>query len=222
MLINLPALYDRGVSVVDDSAVERPRRGRRPGASGTRQAILEAARARFAADGYGGTTIRRVAAEAGVDPSLVMQFFGSKELLFGAVMSISPDAMAQLSDAFNGPEDALGERLTRAYLRLFEGEPQHSEPLLAMLRAAITHEQAAAQLREFIQARLVQDMRPAYHDDPDMLARVGIAASMLIGVIVARRIVQVPALTEQDSEALIARIAPAVQTVLTAGSPAGS
>jgi hypothetical protein len=113
------------------------------------------------------------------------------------------------------------ERLTRAYLQLFEGEPQHSEPLLAMLRAAITHEQAAAQLREFIQARLVQDMRPAYHDDPDMLARVGIAASMLIGVIVARRIVQVPALSEQDSEALIARLAPAVQTVLTAGSPAG-
>jgi hypothetical protein len=102
-LINLRARYDRGVSVVDDSAVERPRRGRRPGASGTRQAILEAARARFAADGYGGTTIRRVAADAGVDPSLVMQFFRSKELLFGAVMSISPDAMAQLSDAFNGP-----------------------------------------------------------------------------------------------------------------------
>ena len=151
-----------------------------------------------------------------------MQFFRSKELLFGAVMSISPDAMAQLSEAFNGPEDSLGERLTRAYLRLFEGEPQHSEPLLAMLRAAITHERAAAQLREFIQARLVQDMRPAYHDDADMLARVGIAASMLIGVIVARRIVQVPALSEQDGEALIARLAPAVQTVLTAGSPAGS
>lgn len=204
------------MNVVDGSAVERPRRGRRPGPSGaTRQTILDAARARFAADGYGGTTIRRVAADAGVDPALVMQYFGSKELLFGAVMSISPEAMAQLSDAFNGPQDSVGERLTRAYLALFEGEPRHSEPLLAMLRAAITREQAADQLREFIQARLVQDIRPEYRGDPDMLARVGIAASMLIGVIVARRVVRVPALSEQDTESLVARVAPAVQTVLT-------
>lgn len=57
-----------------DSAPPRPRRGRRPGVSGTRQAILDAARARFAKDGYT-PTIWGIAADAGVDAALVMQFW---------------------------------------------------------------------------------------------------------------------------------------------------
>jgi AcrR family transcriptional regulator len=206
---------------VDDSAPERPRRGRRPGTGGTRQVILDAARARFATEGYGGTTIRRVAADAGVDPALVMQYFGSKELLFGAVMSISPDVMARISEAFDGPEDALGERVTRAYLQLFEGDPRHSEPLIAMLRGAITRTQAADLLREFIQARLVHDARPAYRGDSDMVVRVGLAASMLVGVVMARRILRVPALMEEDFDTLVGRLAPAVHTVLTPGRARG-
>jgi AcrR family transcriptional regulator len=50
----------------------RPRRGRRPGASDSRQKVLNAARARFARDGYASATIRRIAADAGVDAALVM------------------------------------------------------------------------------------------------------------------------------------------------------
>ena len=130
-------------------------RGRRPGTSTTRQAILDAARARFACDGFAATTIRRVAADAGVDASLVMQFFGSKEELFAAVMSISPDALARLRTAFEGPDEHLGERVVRAFLDVWEGAPRDSEPLMAMLRGAIGNEQASAQLREFIQARLL-------------------------------------------------------------------
>ena len=66
-----------------------PRRGRRFGTSRTRQAILDAARAPFAEDGYEATTIRKIAADARVDVALVMQFYRSKDELFGAVMSIS-------------------------------------------------------------------------------------------------------------------------------------
>src|SRR3984885_12606678 len=90
------------------------RRGRRPGTSTSRQAILEAARARFASDGFAATTIRRVAADAGVDPSLVMQFYRSKNELYAAVMSISPDTLASLNTAFDGPDEHLGERVVRA------------------------------------------------------------------------------------------------------------
>src|SRR5579875_3941700 len=132
------------------------RRGRRPGPSTTRQAILDAARARFASDGFAATTIRRVAADAGVDASLVMQFFRSKNELFAAVMSISPDALARFGTAFEGPDDYLGERVVRAFLGVREGAPEDSEPLMAMLRGAIVNEQARAQLKEFIQARLFE------------------------------------------------------------------
>jgi AcrR family transcriptional regulator len=195
---------------------KRPQKGRRPGTSGTRQAIRDAARARFAEDGYASATIRKIAADAGVDASLVMQFFGSKDELFAAAMSIPPEVPARINSAFDGPEHGVGERLTRAYLDSWEGAPQESEPLLAILRGAISHEEAAAQLRDFLQARLALGAASLDRDDTDdALLRVCLAASMLIGVIVGRRIVQVPALQEQDIDALIERVAPAVQLILT-------
>nr|WP_197739614.1 TetR family transcriptional regulator [Mycolicibacterium sp. P1-18] len=70
---------------------------------------------------FAATTIRHVAADAGVDASLVMQFFGSKNELFGAVLSIAPETLARLSRAFEGPEEHLGERVVRAFLAVWEG-----------------------------------------------------------------------------------------------------
>jgi AcrR family transcriptional regulator len=200
------------------SAPARPRRGRRPGTSGSRQAILDAARARFAKDGYALTTIRGIAADAGVDAALVMQFFGSKDELFAAVMSITPHAVARVTSAFDGPVENLGERLTRAYLDVWEGEPEDSESLLAVLRRAVASEQAAAQLREFVQVRLMESISPQLADDPDMLERLAVASSMLIGVIVGRRIIQIPSLASESADALTARLAPAIQIILTPAS----
>jgi len=191
------------------------RRGRRPGTSSTRQAILDAARTRFAEDGYAAATIRKIAADAGVNAALVMQFYQSKEELFAAVMSISPAALLRIAQAFDGPEQTLGERVTRAHLALWEGDPQDSEALLAMLRAAISTPQAAAQLREFIQARLLNQLSRHVQDERDATVRSGLASSMLIGVIVGRRIVQVPALVDEDLESVIRLVAPAIQTILT-------
>jgi AcrR family transcriptional regulator len=192
-----------------------PRRGRRPGTSSSRQVILDAARARFAEDGYATTTIRKIAADAGVNPALIMQFFGSKEDLFAAVMSISQGALSRIDQAFEGPEHGLGERVTRAHLTLWESDPQDSEALLAMLRAAMSTPQAAGQLREFIQARLLKQLDLRLHNKHDAAVRSGLAASMLMGVVVGRRIVQVPVLAAEDLESVIRTIAPAIQLVLT-------
>ena len=207
--------YGVWVTADETSKPSRARRGRRPGESGTRQAILEAARARFATDGYAAATIRKIAADAGVDAALVMRFYRSKDDLFAAVMAISPEALDRIAQAFEGPEQALGERVTRACLALWEGDPQDAEAVTAMLRAALSSEQAAAQLRGFIQARLVGHLSPRLHGEQDATLRAGLATSMLIGVIVGRRIVGVPALIEADLGAIIRRVAPAIQTVLT-------
>ncbi len=205
----------------NSTPVSAGRRGRRPGRSTTRQAILEAARARFASDGFAATTIRRIAADAGVDASLVMQFYRSKNELFAAVMSISPEALARLGTAFDGPDEFLGERVVRAFLGVWEGAPQDSEPLMAMLRGAIVNDHASGQLREFIQARLLEGIgsRSIHHDDAAL--RAGLASSMLVGIIVGRRIVGVPVLADADSEALVALVAPAIQHVLTSRSALG-
>jgi AcrR family transcriptional regulator len=191
------------------------RRGRRPGATTTRKEILDAARARFASDGFAATTIRRIASDAGVNPSLVMQFFTSKEELFAAVMSISPKSLERISTVFDGPDERLGERVVRAHLEVWEGAPEDSEPLMAMLRGAIGNEQAGSQLREFIQARLLDAMGADGGNAPDAALRAGLASSMLVGIVVGRRLVGVPILAEADTETLVAMVAPAIQSVLT-------
>jgi AcrR family transcriptional regulator len=183
------------------------------GPTATRNAILDAARVRFATDGFTSSTIRKIAADAGVDPSLVMQYFGSKDELFASVMDLGPNTMSRISDAFTGPDDAIGERVTRAFLEVWDGDPLVSQPLQALLRAAIGNAQATVQLRGLIQKRVIDDLSPVLRDG-DLATRIEIASSMLVGVVVGRQLVKIEALVQQDREALIAYIAPSIQAIL--------
>lgn len=189
----------------------KARRGRRPGASSTRQAVLDAARARFASDGFAATTIRLVAADAAVDASQVMQFYGSKDELFAAAMAIPASALERFSTAFGGHDEHLGERVVRAYLAAWEGTPAESEPLMAMLRGAIVNENASAQLRAFIESRLLEGTSGR---SDDAALRAGLASSMLVGVVTSRRIIGVPTLADADTDELVAVLAPAIQQIL--------
>ncbi|TFC91139.1 TetR family transcriptional regulator [Cryobacterium sp. TMT4-31] len=188
------------------------RRGRRPGGVNTRAAVLEAARARFAREGFAATTIRLVAMDAGVDASQVMQYYRSKDELFAAVMAITPAALERFSTAFEGPDEHLGERVVRAYLSAWEGVAEESEPLMAMLRGAIVNDTASGQLRDFIQSRLLDGTRDRH--DPDAVLRAGLASSMLVGIVTGRRIIGVPTLVAAGTEKLVAVVGPAIQQIL--------
>ena len=141
-----------------------------------------------------------------------MQFFRSKVELFAAVMAVPASALERFDTAFEGPDDQLGERVVRAYLGAWEGPPEDSEPLMAMLRGAITNEHAAAQLRDFIQSRLVHGTQGR---SDDAMLRAGLAAAMLVGIVTSRRIIGVPALVAADIEQLVATVGPAIHRVLT-------
>src|SRR5258706_3767128 len=188
------------------------RRGRRPGPNSTRQAVLDAARARFASDGFAATTIRLVAADAKVDVSQVMQFFRSKDELFAAVMAVPASALERFGTLYEGPDEHLGERVVRAFLTAWEGISGESEPLIAMLRGAVVNDQARDQLRDFIQSRLVActSERPG----SDAALRAGLAASLLVGMMVGRRIIGVPILVAAEPEELVSVVAPAIQRIL--------
>lgn len=188
------------------------RRGRRPGPNNTRQAVLDAARARFASDGFAATTMRLVAADAGVNVSLVMQYFGSKEELFAAIMSIPSSALERLHTVFDIQDEHLGERVVRSFLQAWEGEPEESEPLMAMLRGAIVNGQARDQLRGFIQSRLLAGA--GEHAATDAALRAGLALSLLVGMVTGRQVIGVPILLAVDVEALVAIVAPAIQLIL--------
>lgn len=188
------------------------RRGRRPGPGSTRQEVLDAARARFASDGFAATTIRVVATDAGVDVSQVMQFFRSKDELFAAVMAVPASALERFNTVFEGPDEHLGERVVRAFLQAWEGVPEESEPLMAMLRGAIVNEQARDQLRGFIQSRITAGTRERL--GADVALRAGLASALLVGIVTSRQIIGVPVLLAADTEQLVTIVAPAIQAVL--------
>lgn len=174
--------------------------------------MLDAARARFASDGFTATTIRRVAADAEVDVSQVMQFFGSKEELFAAVMAVPASALQRFNTLYEGLDEHLGERVVRAFLTAWEGVPEESEPLMATLRGAMVNDQARDQLRDFIQARLLSGTSERH--DSEAALRAGLATSLLMGMVVCRRIIGVPVLVAVEPEELVALVAPAIQQVL--------
>ena len=181
--------------------------------------MLDAARARFASDGFAATTIRLVATDANVDVSQVMQFFRSKDELFGAVMAAPASAMQRFNTLYEGLHEHLGERVVRAFLTAWEGRPEESEPLMATLRGAMVNDQARDQLRDFIQARLQAGTSERLGSDAAL--RAGLATSLLMGLVVCRRVIGVPVLVAAEPEELVTFIAPAIPQILVP-QPTGS
>lgn len=195
---------------------EMPRLGRRGGASTTREDVLQAARARFAKDGFAATSIRAVAADAGVDPALVMQFYKSKDGLFAASLDLSDAIQDRVSAAFDQPADRLGEGLAYNFLSLWEEGP-NTDSLMATLRGATSNEFAAGQLSDFIQGRLLSVIGPL-GNRPDSAARAGIVISMLMGLVLARSVVGVPLIANQSREEIAKAIGSSIESILTGTS----
>ncbi|NJP96008.1 TetR/AcrR family transcriptional regulator [Nonomuraea sp. FMUSA5-5] len=194
------------------------RTGRRPGTSTTRDEIVSAAAAAFTASGYEAVSVRKVAADAGVDPALVRRFYGGKEQLFTAVVTsvFQPEqAVAMLLD---GPRGKLGERLA-AYVLDLLGDVRQPGPLLGLMRSAATNDHAAALIRQFLANDMLGKLTQQLGVDQPQL-RAALAAGHLVGIAIARYAVRVDALVAAEPDELIAWIAPALQRYLTGRAPA--
>ncbi len=191
----------------------RGRPGRRAGGSATREQILEAARARFSAHGYGATTIRGVAADAGVDAALVHYFFGTKEKLFAAAMTLPFNPAEIVGAALEGSVEGLGERLVRGVLEAWEG-PAARASLLALIRSVTSHETAAAMLREFIERGVVGRLAAAV-GGPDARLRATLAGSQVAGLILGRYVLRVEPLASAEAVTVVAAVGPTLQRYLT-------
>ncbi|MFJ4007288.1 TetR family transcriptional regulator [Streptomyces sp. NPDC090023] len=192
------------------------RRGRPPRAESgdTRDRILGAAREEFSERGYEKTSVRGIAKAAGVDSALVHHYFGTKEQVFEAAVSVAfapalaaPDAIAE------GPLDTVGERLTRFVLGVWEN-PATRTPLLAIVRSAVNNDTAAAVFRRLIAAQLLRRIAGRL-DVPDAELRVELAAAQLVGTAMLRYVIKVEPLASADLERIVARLALVVQGHLT-------
>jgi AcrR family transcriptional regulator len=189
----------------------RPR-GRRPGASDTRETILAAARERFAAHGYDRTRIRDVARDAHVDPALVHYFFRSKDGLFAAAMELPLRPADVLGPPLAEGIPGLGERLVRRMLSVWD-DPVNRSSLLAIVQGASARPEAASALREFITREVVGRIAGALEADRPEL-RANLVASQVVGLIGARYVVRVEPIASLDAESIVALVAPTLQRYL--------
>ena len=187
------------------------RSGRRPGPTTTREAIAEAARRQFAELGYDRATLRGIAGEAGVDAALVVRFYGSKDGLFQEVMALPPavaEAMAGLAD---GPRVTVGRQLAEVIVGMLEN-PQSRSIVLGRIRSASSHPDAAALVRETVTRDVGRLVAALTDDEPE--TRAVLVGSQVVGLALARHVVQVEPLASLPATDVIDYIAPTLQHYL--------
>lgn len=178
-----------------------------PRSAGTRRAILEAARSAFAAHGYDQTTIRSVAATAGVDPSMVMRYFGSKAGLFTAASTThlqSPDLSAV-------PAGQRGEALVRHIVERWDDAASRDE-LMLLMRTAVTSDAVAEQLQTVLRQMIIGPVAALGASDAD--ERGGFIATQLLGLALCRYILRQEPLASLPVARVVATVAPSVQRYL--------
>ncbi|KUM99714.1 TetR family transcriptional regulator [Streptomyces yokosukanensis] len=177
----------------------------------TRAAILDAARERFAADGYERATIRAIARDAHIDPSMVMRYFGSKEGLFAAAVTLD----LRLPDLTRIPRDEVGRALVDHFLGLWEG----NEDLTAVLRVGATNEAGAERMQRIFREQLLPATRQVCPDPEQVPARAALCAAQLLGLALTRYVLRLPPARELTYQELLAWLGPTVQRYLTAPNP---
>jgi AcrR family transcriptional regulator len=195
----------------------RAPRGRRPGAPDTRAAILAAARERFAALGFARTSVRAIAAEAGVDPALVHHYFGTKDELFLAALELPVDPRQVLLPAIaSGGVDDVAERMVRAFLSVWD-DPEIRVRLVAVFRGVLDTD-GERLLRDGFLPVVLEPIGVALGIDRPEL-RMPLVASQVVGLIVLRYIIGVEPLASLSADEIVAIYAPTLQRYLTGELP---
>jgi AcrR family transcriptional regulator len=189
------------------------RRGRRPAGEDTRAAILDAARGEFSAKGYDASSMRGIARLAEVDPALVHHYFDGKAVLFVEAMSLPVNPSVLIETILAGPREQVGEGLARTFFNVWDS-PQGRERLVALIRSAVSNDDAARMLREFL-AREIFGKVAVSVGVPQPQLRAGLAAAQLMGVAMMRYVIGFEPLVSASSDEIVDIVAPTLQRYLT-------
>lgn len=188
------------------------RRGRRPAGVDTRAAILDSARAEFAARGYDASSLRAIARLSEVDPALVHHYFDGKAALFVEAMSFPVNPADLIEAILAGPREQVGERMANTFFDVWD-TTRGRERLVALIRSAVSHEDAARMLREFL-AREVFAKVALSMDVPQPQLRAGLAASQMIGMAMMRYVIGFEPVVRASKEEIVVLVAPTLQRYL--------
>ncbi|GAA4051753.1 TetR family transcriptional regulator [Arthrobacter methylotrophus] len=188
-------------------------RGRRPGQVSSRDAVLRAAREQFSRKGYDAATLRAIASEAGVDPSMINHHFGTKEQLFMAALELPVDPTDHVAAVLDGPPDGVGERLVNRFLTVWDSPAGAAG--VAVLRTAMQHEGSAALVREFVLNRAINPLLTGL-GIPAREApwRGNLVASQLSGLILTRYLIKLEPIASAPHAVVVRALAPTIQRYL--------
>jgi len=174
---------------------------------GTRAAILAAAREQFAARGFQAATIRGIAAAAGIDPALVMRYYGNKDGLFAAAAEFD----LRLPDLTALPRRAVGAALVTHFLDRWEGD----ETLMALLRTAVTNEAANARMQAIFATQVAPQVALLGGGSrAEAATRAGLIASQILGLALCRYVLKLPPVAKLARAEVVRRVGATVQGYL--------
>ncbi len=180
---------------------------------------MSAARSEFAARGYDATSLRAIARAAEVDPALLHHYFDGKAALFAEVMDVPADPRVLIEAVIQGPRERVGEAMVRTFLTIWDS-PEGRARFQGVVRSAVTNEDAARMLREFlvreIFGHITRDLTPSgatgLSADPEL--RAALAAGQMVGVGMMRYVVGFPSVVDATQDELVALLAPTLQHYL--------
>lgn len=195
--------------------IKRP--GRPRGASDTRERILASARDLFARNGFDKTSIRAVAAAAGVDSALVHHYYGTKEQLFTAAIRIPLDPMTILGPLREAPVEELGYKLPSLLLPLYDSEL--GAGMIATIRSLLSGADVSL-VRAFLREVIIEEIAARVDTPPGAgIIRAEFVASQIAGVLMARYILELQPFASLPPEQIAQTIAPNLQRYLTGDLP---
>lgn len=178
-------------------------------ATGTRAVIRDAARSQFASNGYERTTIRAVASAADVDPALVMRYFDNKAGLFAAASDLDLDLPSLVGLA----PDEIGRALVGRFFEVWEEDGT----FLALLRGAVTSDEALARMREVFATQVAPVLAEAAVDHPS--ERAALVAAQVLGFALVRDIVGLPPAAGMTRDDVHAWLGATLAHLLTGPAP---
>lgn len=173
--------------MTQSTADPQPTTARAARRAATQARILDAARQEFGDRGFEAATVRGVASRAGVDPSLVLQHYGSKSALFTAAIQLPPGE----------PEEAADHLAEVLKVRAAALPPE----MRALVRSMLTVPEASGAVRLHLDERIGN--LAAAIGGPDAELRAAVVVSSILGLTVARHFLQLRAVSSTSDDDLV-------------------
>ena len=166
----------------------------------TAQRILRAAQIEFGERGLEATTVRSIAERAGVDPSLVIQHYGSKNDLFAVAIELPAESTG---------DDVAAHLFDVLAVRMGALPPETR----ALVRSMLTAPEATRAMREFLNDRIGNLARTGQGDDAEL--RAALIVSSILGLTIARHFLALDGLGEISEDQLATVLRPWLTAVLS-------